>query len=93
MLFIDLRDPEYKPDTVPEHAWVPLSQVYLVVEVGKSTVYRWYAKDWIEARELFIDGEAPVLYVQMEQVRRVKTRLRQIRHAERRRLPLNENVR
>lgn len=93
MLFIDMRTSEYTPVDVPDNAWVPLSQAYLVVEVGKSTVYRWYAKDWVEARELFIDGEAPVLYVQVEQVRRVKTRLRQIRHAERRRLPLNENVR
>ncbi|MAB81721.1 hypothetical protein [Microbacterium sp. UBA3394] len=84
-MIVDLSTSDYTPTTVPDGAWVPLSQAHLIVAAGKATVYRWYAQDRLTARELAVNARATTLHVNAGDVRELYKRLRSKRHAERRR--------
>lgn len=83
-MIINLSKSDYTPENVPDHAWVPLAQAHLIVGVGKATVYRWYAHDRLQYREIATNSRALTLHVNAGDVRELYKRMRSKTHAARR---------
>ena len=84
-MILDPRSAAIPLHSIPDDAWIPIATAHVLVSVGKSTVYRWYADDRIAGREFAVNTGGTTLHVRAGDVRELYERLSTRRHAGRRR--------